>query len=203
MTGKIGRRVVTGLDSEGRSCIASDGPAEVIVRFPDQPVPPGNWSEVHWMWTHDETPAVPNGGSGSGGVPANWFPGPTGTRLIIETLGPGFGVAPARAEEHESGSNSLHDIGTVFNSRYQDRTGVHSSDTIDYAIVISGRLWLQMTDGTEVVLEQGDCVVQRGVRHAWRNRDEEPCQVAFIMIGAARTADPEADREGLSGVSAS
>jgi mannose-6-phosphate isomerase-like protein (cupin superfamily) len=202
MTGRIGRRVVTGLDSEGRSCILSDGPADVIFRFPDQPVPQGNWSEVHWMWTHNGTPTVPNGGSGSGRAPANWFPGPGGSRLIIETLGPRFGVDPAPAEEYESGSNSLQDIGTVFNSRYQDRTGVHSSDTIDYAIVISGRLWLEMTDGAEIVLEQGDCVVQTGVRHSWRNRDEEPCQVAFIMIGAERTVDPESDGDGVSGVNA-
>jgi hypothetical protein len=202
MTDRIGRRVVTGLDSEGRSCVLSDGPADVIFRFPDKPVPHGNWSEVHWMWTHNEIPTVPDGGAGSGAAPANWFPGPGGSRLIIETLGPRFGVNPAPAEEYESGSNSLQEIGTVFNSRYQDPSGSHSSDTIDYAIVISGRLWLAMTDGTEVVLEQGDCVVQRGVRHTWRNRDDKPCQVAFIMIGAERTADPESDRDGLSGVSA-
>jgi quercetin dioxygenase-like cupin family protein len=117
-------------------------------------------------------------------------------------LGPHFGEHPARAEEYENGSGSLQEIGTIFNSRYQDRTGAHSSDTIDYAVVISGRLWLQMTDGTEVVLEQGDCVVQGGVRHTWRNRGDEPCQVAFIMIGAERASDPESDSDDVSGVSA-
>lgn len=30
----------------------------------------------------------------------------------------------------------------------------------------------------------GDVVVQRGVRHAWRNNSEQPCAIAFFMIGA-------------------
>jgi hypothetical protein len=51
-----------------------------------------------------------------------------------------------------------------------------------------------MTDGTEVVLEPGDCVVQMGVRHTWRNRQATPTRVAFVIVGASRTADPEAAR---------
>ena len=80
-----------------------------------------------------------------------------------------------------------------FNATYYDEAGVHSSDTIDYALIISGELCMQMEDGNEVTLRQGDCVVPTGVRHTWRNRSTEPCRVAFIIIGAERTSDPEAE----------
>jgi Cupin domain len=197
--GTIGRRIVTGVDADGRSCILSDGPAEQVFRFPEHPAPGTNWSEVHWMWSHEETPVVPQSGPVGVDPVKDWFPGPRGTRLILETLGPRFGVNPSAPEEYDEGSDALQDSGINFNARYIDQIGVHSSDTIDYGIVISGRLWLEMTDGTELVLEPGDCVVQNGVRHTWRNRDDEPCQIAFIIIGAERTADLEADRDSTQG----
>ena len=33
-------------------------------------------------------------------------------------------------------------------------------------------------------LNAGDVVVQRGTRHAWHNRSDEPCKIAFILIGS-------------------
>jgi hypothetical protein len=163
------------------------------MNFPENPAPGTNWSQIDWIWSTDELPAVPQSEVGPDRVVEQWFPGPGGTRFIFETLGPYFGVNPPAREEYDRGSETMHDIGTNFNARYIDQAGAHSSDTIDYAIVVSGRLWLGMTDGTELVLEPGDCVVQTGVRHTWRNRDPDPCQVAFVMIGAGRQSDPEAD----------
>jgi hypothetical protein len=46
---------------------------------------------------------------------------------------------------------------------------------------------LELDDGATVDLHPGDCVVQNGTRHAWRNRSNLPCLMAFIMIGADRT----------------
>jgi len=57
----------------------------------------------------------------------------------------------------------------------------HRTDTIDYAIVISGELWMQLDEG-EVHLKAGDVVIQRGTMHNWVNRGTEPCIVAFILI---------------------
>jgi hypothetical protein len=161
------------------------------MNFPDNPAPGTNWSQINWIWSTDEVPAVPYSEAVPARVVPQWFPGPGGTRFIFETLGPHFGVKPPATEERDRGTRTMQDTGTNFNARYIDQAGVHSSDTIDYAIVVSGRLWLELTDGTELVLEPGDCVVQTGVRHAWRNRDPEPCQVAFIIIGAERRSDPE------------
>ena len=38
-------------------------------------------------------------------------------------------------------------------------------------------------------LKAGDVVVQRATNHAWVNRGDEPCKIAFILIDAGAKAD--------------
>ena len=57
----------------------------------------------------------------------------------------------------------------------------HRTDSIDYGIVLSGELWMQLDEG-EVHLKAGDVVIQRGTIHNWENRGTEPCMMAFILI---------------------
>lgn len=60
---------------------------------------------------------------------------------------------------------------------------LHRTDSLDYAIVLSGSIELGL--GTEtVVLNAGDVLVQRGTAHDWVNRGDEPCVIAFCLIGA-------------------
>jgi len=57
----------------------------------------------------------------------------------------------------------------------------HRTDTIDYAIVLAGELWMQLDEG-EVHLKAGNVVIQRGTSHNWENRGTEPCIMAFVLI---------------------
>ncbi len=59
----------------------------------------------------------------------------------------------------------------------------HRTDSIDYAVVMSGEIEMDM-DGTMVKLKQGDVLVQRGTIHNWINRGTEPCVIAFSLIDA-------------------
>ena len=59
----------------------------------------------------------------------------------------------------------------------------HRTDSIDYAVVISGAIEMEMDEGT-VELRQGDVLVQRGTIHNWVNRGTEPCVIAFCLIAA-------------------
>ena len=59
----------------------------------------------------------------------------------------------------------------------------HRTDSIDYAVVISGEIEMDM-DGTLVKLKQGDVLVQRGTIHNWINNGKEPCVVAFVLVAA-------------------
>ena len=60
---------------------------------------------------------------------------------------------------------------------------MHRTDSIDYVIVLSGEIWAIMDVG-EAKLVAGDALVQRGTNHAWANRSNDPCIIAFIQIHA-------------------
>jgi quercetin dioxygenase-like cupin family protein len=60
----------------------------------------------------------------------------------------------------------------------------HRTDSIDYATVISGEIDMELDDGVVVHLKAGDVLVQRGTIHNWVNRGNEPCTIAFVLIGA-------------------
>jgi uncharacterized cupin superfamily protein len=59
----------------------------------------------------------------------------------------------------------------------------HTTDTVDYAIVLEGEIWAVLDDD-EVLMQQGDVLVQRGTGHAWSNRSDKYCRVAFILVDA-------------------
>lgn len=59
----------------------------------------------------------------------------------------------------------------------------HRTDSIDYAVVISGEIDMEM-DGTVVHLKAGDVVVQRGTIHNWINNGTESCVIAFVLISS-------------------
>jgi len=77
--------------------------------------------------------------------------------------------------------------GTVFRVvRYEP--GVtprnHRTDSIDYAVVISGEIEMELDDNVIVTLKQGDVLIQRGTIHNWVNRSKEVCVVAFVLVSA-------------------
>lgn len=108
---------------------------------------------------------------------------------------PGFSQAPmwatkelpAKMTEEDPGQWKIGTSiagGSVFRvARYEP--GVekrwHRTDSLDYGIVLSGEIVMQMDEG-EVLLKAGDMIVQRGTMHNWVNRGPEPCFIAFILI---------------------
>jgi quercetin dioxygenase-like cupin family protein len=61
---------------------------------------------------------------------------------------------------------------------------VHRTDSIDYAVVISGEIDMELEKGSEVHLKAGDVLVQRGTLHNWINRGKAPCVIAFALVDA-------------------
>jgi quercetin dioxygenase-like cupin family protein len=59
----------------------------------------------------------------------------------------------------------------------------HRTDSIDYAIIMSGEVDMEM-DGTLIHLKSGDVLVQRGTIHNWINNGTTPCVIAFALIDA-------------------
>jgi quercetin dioxygenase-like cupin family protein len=59
----------------------------------------------------------------------------------------------------------------------------HRTDSIDYAVVLSGEIDMELDDSV-VHLNAGDVLVQRGTIHNWVNRGTKPCAIAFVLIDA-------------------
>lgn len=83
-------------------------------------------------------------------------------------------------------SGTTLENGTVFRVvRYEP--GVtprrHRTDLVDYAVVISGEIDMEL-DGETVTLKAGDVLVQRGTVHNWVNRGKDVAVVAFVLVAA-------------------
>lgn len=59
----------------------------------------------------------------------------------------------------------------------------HRTNSVDYAVVLSGEIDMEM-DGTTVHLKAGDVLVQRGTIHNWINRGTQACVIAFVLVAA-------------------
>ena len=167
------RRVVTGVNAQGKSCFVHDGPT------------PGHLDAGVFVddeiWVDD--PAQPDPGARRDPVAVETFQlePPTGGSVIrVFTFQPG-NVDRASIDPTALAAAARFATG---NAMEADHPGMHTTRTIDYGIVLSGEIDLELDEG-EVHLVAGDVVVQRGTRHAWRNRSGQPCVMAFVLIASA------------------
>jgi len=174
------RCVVTGQTESGKSVFVRDSAVEPITLK----LLPGY--EFHRLWGSDGVPPLPS--DGREGVPVQYFPASEGFRF-------GFFTIPANSEKTHLPLNifaafaelqaKLPGMAEVLEPL---SPGMHTTDTVDFDVVVSGECWLELDDGAEVLLKAGDCVVQNGTRHAWRNRSSENCVIAVTLVGARRAA---------------
>jgi quercetin dioxygenase-like cupin family protein len=66
-----------------------------------------------------------------------------------------------------------------------ERPGFHATPSIDHVVILEGELWLELEEGPETLLRQGDVVIQNGTWHAWHNRSDQPAVIAAISLGVA------------------
>jgi hypothetical protein len=167
------RLVVTGHDSSGRSVFVQDEKLKRIDR-------PGVGYSFRF-WSANEPAVYPNAGKNPRAP--EFFPPVGGVRFFTTTLTP-QGGRPASIQAEPAGSSGA--MGTGLAVMERDAPGMHTSDSTDFALVISGQVALELDDGAEVVLSAGDAVVQNGTRHRWRALGEEPATLAFVLVGARR-----------------
>ena len=77
--------------------------------------------------------------------------------------------------------------GTIFRIvRYEPGVAPrnHRTETIDYAVVMSGEIDMCLDDGVVVHLRAGDTLVQQATLHDWVNNGKEPCVIAFVLVPA-------------------
>jgi quercetin dioxygenase-like cupin family protein len=110
-----------------------------------------------------------------------------GTEATVVWTTEGF---PVNNDGDEDGAErevgTTHASGTVFrivSFGPGNSPRVHRTDSIDYAVVMSGEIEMELDDDV-VHLKAGDVVVQRGTIHNWVNKGTEPCVIAFVLIDA-------------------
>jgi hypothetical protein len=175
------RRVVTGRDHAGHSVLLSDGVPPRTVAF--QSIPGHAFAQV---WTTAPSPALSASESDPTEGQTNLLPPPGGTSLLIVTFPPDSIMAEPAFDPVAAGAECIARMPDLAQTFEPECPGMHTTDTIDYAIVLSGEVWLEVDNGQETLLRPTDIVVQQGTRHAWRNKSGAPSTVAFFMIGATR-----------------
>lgn len=168
------RRIVTGHDAEGRSVIQEDGPAPAVKTIPQRPD-----YRLTNLWVTRQTPApvdAPDCSTEHEGIQ----PPRNGTVIRIIDIPP----------EPADGARNAEMVKAVFASQFPDadrsdadgrHPGMHRTATVDYALVLEGEVYAVM-DQEETLMRAGDVLIQRGTNHAWSNRSDRVCRIAFILI---------------------
>ncbi len=170
------RRVVTGHDEAGKAVVADDTEVEPITSA----IVPGY--EFFRLWGGDEPSRFPDDGT----PPAaeQYFPPLGGFRFGLFTVPPDsegslddidFEAALVEVETKLPGMAAHME---------PEHPGMHTTASVDYEYVISGRVVLELDDGATVEVGPGDTVIQNGTRHAWRNPFDEPCRMVVVLVGA-------------------
>ncbi|MFV0302696.1 MAG: cupin domain-containing protein [Paracoccus sp. (in: a-proteobacteria)] len=171
MDKEISRRVVSGLDQNGRSTVTSDGHNPSHVETPA--------FTIEQIWQVDSLPAAVLADDSSGGA-VSITPPQAGFVYLVTTFPPDSSwdlsgeYAASLAASGGGGAEVESEI-----------PGMHQTDTLDIITVISGELHAVFETG-EVCLRPGESFVQRGTRHTWSNRTDAPCKIVAVMAGAVR-----------------
>jgi hypothetical protein len=172
------RRIVCDINAAGKSVIGSDGPPPAV----RPSMRPGFQSRN--IWATFGSPAPLSDPDRSKEV-AGLMPPKGGTVFKYLDIPPDAPDAMARNSTYRA--HELQRAASTGESglrRHPDsprHPGMHETDTIDYAIVLSGEIWAIMDEG-ETLMRTGDILIQNGTNHAWANRSKESCRVLFILV---------------------
>lgn len=172
------RRIVTGFDQGGKSVFVSDGLVE--------PSKIEGILEIALLWAADAPATFPCTGTLT--RVSQYFPPVGGVRFAIFTVHPSQVTAAAmEAMAPEDLQKALARVGQeVGNLEVGDdpEPGMHTTDTTDFLIVLSGNPVCELDGGATKQLSPGDTLVQNGVRHRWLNPGAEPAYIAAVLVGA-------------------
>src|SRR5215510_5943797 len=144
------RRVVTGQDARGKAVFVSDELVDPITLSHS----PGR--AFHRLWGSDATPSLP--ATGTLMPQSRYFPPPGGFRFGFFTLPPDSAAMPIdAAAARKEVTEKLPGLAEVMEP---DHPGMHTTDTVDFGVLLTGEVWLELDDGAEVHLKAGDTFVQ-------------------------------------------
>ncbi len=171
------RRVVTGHDAEGKAVFAGDDHVEPVTLA----LLPG--MEFHRLWGSDAGASFPDDGSRPDAP--RYFPPAQGYRFACFSIPPDGGAgAPTDLDFDGALAEFEQKLPGMAEHLEPGAPGMHTTASIDFGIVISGQVILELDDGAKATLNPGDTYVQNGTRHRWSNTGAVPAVIAVVLIGA-------------------
>ena len=185
------RRVVTGHDENGKAIVVSD---TVATQFLDRPSRPG--VRLTNFWIERGSPAEYDGATETCTGDFVLHPPPMGSTFRCVEFLPEDPDVMKTVDGKAAFAEMSASASVVEGARHPF---MHRTDSLDYAIVLTGEIWMMMDDEEDdLLLKAGDVLIQRGNNHAWSNRGTESCIIAFVLIdGVAQRDAPEKRRKGI------
>jgi len=176
------KRVVTGHNKDGKSIFVKIAEPEHIVD-----VPGGRWKELWATFPNCRVP-VEDASVEPTRMYKSIFPFPGETRIRIIEFD-----SDIPKDTHEN--RTVEDEGDLFQRVQRElpgllehmeegTSGMHTTDSVDYGVVLKGNMILELDDGKTVDLEAGDVIIQNGTRHAWHPQGK--CTMLWVLIGVER-----------------
>lgn len=179
------RRIVTGHDAEGKAIVEMDGIATRRRVRADS----GIASTL--LWVTDESPVRMNLRQDRADREIGVPPPANGSILRIVDFPPVTSDTMKKLDQ----AAILAEMGANHNASGGANAGnpfMHRTRSLDYAIVLEGEIDM-LLDDSEVHMKAGDVLVQQATNHAWVNRSDKPCRIAFVLIDGV---DPLAGNAG-------
>ena len=170
------RRVVTE-NVNGKSVVQSD---EQLQAYEFKSVP--NYEHT-LIWVNPTTPDLREE-QRFDRYPDSVVPGPGGTSLHFVTFPPSSVFADSSFDGEAARSEALIRLRGLADHFEKEDPAMHKTNTVDFAVVYEGEIWLELDDVKTIHLKRGDVVVQNGTRHAWRNKGTKPVTMLFFLNGA-------------------
>ena len=176
----MNRRIVTG-EKDGRSVFLSDS---TVPNTHNYVTVPGFQTAL--AWATPLTPVLPFDGIEPTTDIKSVVPDPFGTRMMIVQFPPDSIFESQKFNPEGAAQEYAKHLPGLAEAFDTDGSGMHRTDSVDYDVITSGELWLELDDGEVRHLKAGDIVIQNGTRHAWRNRSSQPATMVAVLVGAKR-----------------
>lgn len=159
------RRIVTGEDAEGRSCIVSDAPTPNVICRKGAPI-----AQVVWATGKARANGLDPAPSGH----SFGFHSEDGSLLRIVDFPPDESYDQAKLLE-------FLEVSGVRDKEKPRHFWFHKTQSLDYAFVLEGEIYAMLDEG-ETLMKAGDVLIQRATNHSWSNRSGKNCRMAFVLL---------------------
>lgn len=166
------RRITTKRGQDGKSALAEDVAVEI------------NDLGLADFWITRAMPAPCGEFYAFAAAPPQLEPPPCGTIFRYFVIPPQGDVS---TEEYKRAVKEM--FAAMQGSHCQVDTrrhpAMHTTCTIDYVVVLQGKVSLLLDEGDEIPVRPLDVVIQRGTNHYWVNRGTEPALLMGVLLDAA------------------